>query len=94
MKVEPDMISRDRIYAIVKGEPVDRCGYWTGCPHDDTWPQLYRYFDCSTPEEIYRILGDDIRWIPVGNQQLQPDGCFTECETEADVDSVFQANAS
>ena len=84
------MNSQERVMAIVEGRPVDRCAYWTGNPHADTWPRLYRHFGCSTPEEVYQILGDDVRWIPVGNQPLHADDCFAECETEADVDAAFR----
>ena len=84
------MNGKDRVMAIVEGRAVDRCAYWTGNPHADTWPRLCRHLGCSTPEEVYQTLGDDVRWIPVGNQPLHPDGCFAECETEADVDAAFQ----
>lgn len=84
------MTGKERVIAIVEGRPVDRCAYWTGNPHADSWPQLYRHFGCTTPEEVYRKLGDDIRWIPVGQQQLHASGCFAPCETEADVDRAFQ----
>jgi uroporphyrinogen decarboxylase len=84
------MNSRERISAIVDGQPVDRCGYWTGYPHADMWPKLLTHLGCATPEEAYRILGDDVRWIPVWQQALHPDGCFAACETEADVAAAFQ----
>ncbi len=84
------MTGKERVMAICEGRPVDRCGYWTGSPHSDSWPRLYEYFDCNAPEALYRKLGDDIRWIPVGQQALHANGCFAECETEADVDRIFQ----
>ena len=84
------MNGMERVIAIVEGRPVDRCAYWTGNPHADTWPVLYSYLKCGTPEEVYRKLGDDVRWIPVGNQELHAEGCFAQCETEADVDAAFQ----
>ena len=55
------MNGQERITAIVEGKPVDRCGYWTGNPHGDSWPGLFKYFNCKTPEEMYRTLGDDVR---------------------------------
>jgi len=84
------LTGKERVTAICEGRPVDRCGYWTGNPHADTWPKLFGYLDCATPEEVYRKLGDDVRWIQVGQQTLHADGCFARCETEADVDGAFQ----
>ena len=84
------MTGKERVTAIVEGRRVDRCGYWTGNPHADSWPKLLEHFGCKTPEEMYRKLGDDIRWIPVGQQALHGGGCFAACQTEADVDAAFQ----
>jgi len=50
---------------------------------------LFEYFGCETREEVYRKLGDDVRWIPVGNQPLEPAQCFAACETAADVKAAF-----
>ena len=57
------MNSRELVKAVFRGQQVARCGYWTGKPHEDTWPQLLSYFGISDREELFRILGDDIRWI-------------------------------
>jgi len=38
------MDSRERIRAIIAGDSADRCGFWLGNPHADTWP-------------IYALLG-------------------------------------
>ena len=83
------MTGRERVMAIIAGETVDRCAYWTGHPHQESWPHLYRYFGCSTPEELYRILGDDLRWVPVYAPSNPPFGCYAECETAADVALAF-----
>jgi len=37
------MNSRERIKAIIAGEPADRCGFWLGNPHADTWPILHEF---------------------------------------------------
>jgi len=58
--------SRERIRAIIAREPSDRCGFWLGNPHSDTWPLLHAYFDTHTEEELRLLLGDDYRWIPAG----------------------------
>lgn len=57
------MNSRERIKAIIAGDAVDRCGFWLGNPHADTWPLLHKYFGTDTEEELRRKLGDDFRWI-------------------------------
>lgn len=57
------MNSRQRIKAIIAGHPVDRCGFWMGNPHQESWLALHRYFGTSSEEELRRKLGDDVRWI-------------------------------
>ncbi|MFH0991126.1 MAG: uroporphyrinogen decarboxylase family protein [bacterium] len=57
------MTSRERIRAIIQGEPADRCGFWLGNPHDETLPLYHRYFGTNTLEELQRAVGDDFRWI-------------------------------
>jgi len=57
------MTSRERIRKIISGEPADRCGFWLGNPHDDTWPVLHGYFGTKTEEELRRKLNDDFRWM-------------------------------
>jgi len=54
---------RDLIRRLIRGEPVERNGFWLGNPHPDTWPILHEYFGTTTEEELRRKLGDDIRWI-------------------------------
>ncbi|MEK6570219.1 MAG: uroporphyrinogen decarboxylase family protein [Bacteroidota bacterium] len=57
------MTSRERVHAIISGEPIDRCGFWLGNPHEDTLPIYHSYFGTSTLHELERKLGDDFRWI-------------------------------
>jgi len=57
------MTSRERIRTIVSGKAADRCGFWMGQPHRDTWPIYHRYFGTSSEEALRRKLGDDLRWI-------------------------------
>lgn len=54
---------RDLIRRLVAGEPVERCGFWLGNPHSDTWPILHQHFGTSTEEELRQKLNDDCRWI-------------------------------
>jgi uroporphyrinogen decarboxylase len=57
------MNSRERVRAIIAGTCTDRCGFWLGNPHADTWPILHAYFGTQTEEELRLKLGDDYRWI-------------------------------
>jgi uroporphyrinogen decarboxylase len=57
------MTGRERVRAIVAGRAADRCGFWLGNPHPDTWPLLHAYFGTKTAEELRLKLGDDFRWI-------------------------------
>jgi uroporphyrinogen decarboxylase len=57
------MNSRERIRTIISGRAADRCGFWLGNPHNDTWPIYHKYFGTSTEEELRKKLHDDFRWI-------------------------------
>ena len=57
------MKSRQRIRTIISGQAADRCGFWLGNPHPDTWPIYHKYFRTSNQEELRQKLGDDFRWI-------------------------------
>jgi len=57
------MTSRERIKKIISGEKADRCGFWLGNPHEDTWPILHKYFGTKTDEELRQKLNDDFRWF-------------------------------
>ncbi|MEI6520558.1 MAG: uroporphyrinogen decarboxylase family protein [bacterium] len=57
------MNKRERIKAIIAGEPADRCGFWMGNPHPDSWDGIHQYFGTKTEEELRVKLGDDCRWI-------------------------------
>jgi uroporphyrinogen decarboxylase len=63
------MTKRERIRAIIARKPADRCGFWLGNPHPDSWPGLHRYFGTTTENELRRKLGDDFAWI---SPQLYP----------------------
>ncbi|MCL5103346.1 MAG: hypothetical protein M1133_04435 [Armatimonadetes bacterium] len=57
------MDSRERIKTIFSGQKADRCGFWLGMPHPDTWPGYLEYFNSDSEESVRRRLRDDIRWI-------------------------------
>ncbi|MFC1677780.1 uroporphyrinogen decarboxylase family protein [Planctomycetota bacterium] len=63
------MNSRQRIKTIIAGQKADRCGFWLGNPHADTWPIIHKFFATSTEEEVRLKLGDDFRWIWPGLAQ-------------------------
>jgi uroporphyrinogen decarboxylase len=65
------MTRRERIRTIIAGEEADRCGFWLGNPHGESWPALHAYFGTATEEELRLKLGDDFRWIC---PQFFPDG--------------------
>jgi len=69
------MNSRERIHAIIAGRSADRCGFWLGNPHADTWPIYHRYFGTDTEESLHRKLGSDLRWIsPEWTAYQHPEG--------------------
>lgn len=65
------MSSRRLIKSIIAGRPGERCGFWLGNPHPDTWLIYHRYFGTRTEEELRLKLGDDYRWI---SPQYLPSG--------------------
>lgn len=69
------MTSRERLQTIIAGEKPDRCGFWLGNPHPDTWPIYYDYFGTDSEEEIRLMLKDDFRWI-MGGDYVAPDGRY------------------
>lgn len=68
------MNSRERIRAIIRGEAGDRCGFWLGNPHPDSWPQLHSYFHTSTQEELREVLNDDFYWLDASIAYNHPEG--------------------
>ncbi len=57
------MTSRERLKALIAGEPADRTGFWLGNPDAATWPLYHAYFGTQTEEALRVKLGDDFRWI-------------------------------
>ncbi len=57
------MTSRERIKAIISGQPADRCGLWLGKPHRESWPAIHAQFGTKTEEEFRLKLKDDVRWL-------------------------------
>ena len=102
------MNSRERIKNIISLQPADRCGFWLGNPHWETWPILKDYFRTSDEETIRRILHDDFRWIQAGiykhpkgkpmldmqrkGPELSAGGYFSSCESVKEVDDFDWPN--
>ncbi len=61
--MEGNITSRERIRTIFSGKEPDRCGFWLGMPHEDTWPIYLRHFGMDEEEQVRQYLGDDFRWI-------------------------------
>ncbi len=96
------MTGRQRITNISEGKPVDRCGFWLGNPHWETWPILHEYFGTTDDEAVRVLLKDDFRWIQAGNYQhpkgkpmfdmqrkgkeLSAAGYFADCESVTEVE--------
>lgn len=93
------MTSRERVRAIIDGKPTDGSAFWTGRPHQETWPRYHQYFGTKCPEDVYRTLADDVRWhnVPAHphadaesvqrvSGRRAPEGYFRDCETPHDVD--------
>jgi len=68
------MTSKERIQAIIDLDSVDRCGFWLGNPHPDSWPILFSYFGTSSEESIRKLLRDDFRWIEPSSAFKHPKG--------------------
>ncbi len=69
------MTSRERIRALLAGEPADRVGFWLGNPHQETWPLYHAHFGTTTEEALRQTLNDDLRWIhPTWTSYKHPDG--------------------
>ena len=103
------MNSRQRLRAIVAGDPpADRCGFWLGNPHAETWPILESHFDTDDHEAILLELGDDLRWIRPGayrhpegkpifdfqrkGRELAAEGVFADCDCVDEVDAFDWPN--
>ena len=93
------MNSRERVRTIISGQPADRCGFWLGNPHRESWPLYYEHFGVATEEEVRERLADDFRWIrPVACASLYKSpgqithaglGPLANCRTVAELNAAF-----
>lgn len=99
------MTSRERLKTIIAGQKPDRCGFWLGNPHHETWPIYHQYFGSNNEEELRRLLNDDFRWIrpstynhPAGKGMFDipgkiahgSAGPFAHCEDPDLVDEIYE----
>lgn len=57
------MTHKERFFATVKREKVDRPAAWLGMPHKDALPGLLSQFGIKAEEELTYAVNDDIRAI-------------------------------
>jgi uroporphyrinogen decarboxylase len=93
MSTVQGMTSRERVRAIIAGEPADRSAFWLGMPARDAWPAIHNHFGTTEDEELRQKLGDDFRWICAGfgsfsiEKEAHGDaGPFAETEDVAEVE--------
>ena len=93
MSTVQGMTSRERVRAIIAGEPADRSAFWLGMPAGDAWPAIHDHFGTTENEELCQKLGDDFRWICAGFGNFSIDkeahgdaGPFAEVEDVAAVE--------
>jgi len=55
-------MKRELIKRLIAGQAVERCGFWMGHPHHDTWPILHHYFGTSGELDLRHKLHDDVLW--------------------------------
>ena len=71
------MDSRERFFATIRNEAVDRPASWMGLPVKGAVPGLLKYFGASSEKEMKGIIGDDV-WpvmVPYHNPPYFDIGC-------------------
>lgn len=71
------MDSRERFFATINREPVDRPASWLGLPTRAAIPGLTRHFGARGLDDLKRILNDDV-WhieVPYNNPPTNDIGC-------------------
>ena len=102
------MTGRERIRAIFSGRAADRCGFWMGNPHWESWPLYYEAFGVSDEAGVRRYLGDEMLWVYQGDYRhpegkpefdlqrrdrgLSAAGVFADCEDVAEVEAFDWPN--
>lgn len=71
------MDHKERFFATVAREHVDRPASWLGLPVDSALPALFRYFGVADVDALKRKLNDDIYpvQVPYNNPPSNDVGC-------------------
>lgn len=59
------MTHKDRFYATIHYEPVDRPASWLGLPVPSAEPALLAHFGVKSVDELKKVIGDDIYPVEV-----------------------------
>lgn len=102
------MTRRERVKTIFAGGVADRCGFWLGNPHGDSWPILFDYFGVRDIVGVHQALGSDFTWFcpweyrhPEGKPEfdfrhasnaLASAGVFADCEDVTEVEAYSWPN--
>lgn len=71
------MTPKERFYATINNQPVDRPATWLGLPTPDAIPGLLKHFKANSIAEIKIKLQDDV-WpviVPYNNEPINDIGC-------------------
>lgn len=78
------MTPKERFYATIKNQDVDRPATWLGLPVTDAIPGLLEYFNASSVEDLKMKLEDDV-WpvmVPYNNPPFNDIGCSLDFAKE------------
>lgn len=71
------MTPKERFYATIQNQPVDRPATWLGLPTPDAVPRLLEYFKVDSIAALKTKLNDDV-WpviVPYNNKPFNDIGC-------------------
>jgi uroporphyrinogen decarboxylase len=71
------MTHKERFFATINRESVDKSASWLGLPATNALPGLYKYFKVNSLFELKKKLGDDVFAIDVPYES--PDGNHIAC---------------
>jgi len=68
------MDSREKVLSILERRNADGPGFWTGSPHEDTFPLYLSKIGGTREEDLYSFLKDDCRFFPADSAYSHPEG--------------------
>lgn len=74
------MTPKERFFATIRREPVDRPACWLGLPVPSALPDLFREFNVTSMEALKQEINDDV-WpilVPYNNHPHNDVGCALE----------------